>query len=416
MSVAVHDFFATTAKGLEDMLAGELRACGARAIAVQRAGVSFRGPLEVAYRACLWSRVANRVLLPLASFAAPTPQALYDGGRRIPWLDHLSARHTLAVDCVLSDSAITHSHFAALRTKDAIVDCLRDRTGQRPSVDVRRPDVRVNVYLHANRAIVSIDLSGDSLHRRGYREARGAAPLKETLAAGLLLLADWPALARCGVPLLDPMCGSGTIPIEAALIAGERAPGRAREHFGFTHWRGHQPALWRRLLDEADARVIRDSKRIPAIRGDDVDARAVRTALANVERAGLRAYVHMEKRALADCQPIVTHRPPTAGVSGLLVTNPPYGERLGDQAALPALYATFGDVLRRRFLGWTAYVLAGNRELAKHLGLRAARRHVLYNGAIECRLLALPISSAPVQRAGGPRWRHDKPGQSATTH
>jgi 23S rRNA (guanine2445-N2)-methyltransferase / 23S rRNA (guanine2069-N7)-methyltransferase len=401
-------FFATTAKGMEELLAAELRRLGAKRVAVGRAGVAFDGSpprggwdggLEVAYRACLWSRVANRVLLPLARFPAETPAVLYEGVRTIRWSDHIDPRHTLAVDFATSHSQISHSHYGALKTKDAIVDQLREQTGRRPSVDVVRPRVRVNVYVHHDHAVVSIDLSGESLHRRGYRFAAGAAPLKENLAAAILLMAEWPRLAGAGAPLIDPMCGSGTLPIEAGLMAADVAPGRNRTYFGFLGWRGHQPAVWRRLLQEAAAREIRDPQRLPAIRGYDHDASAVRTALANVEHAGLRGKVRIERRALADCEPVA------GDGCGVLVTNPPYGERLGDPAALATLYASLGDTLRRKFPGWTGYVLTGDRSLGRCIGLRAARRHVLYNGAIECRLLAFPISPTPVRTPDGPRWR-----------
>ncbi len=398
----MHTFFATTAKGMEALVADELDTFGASGVQARRAGVAFQGSLEVAYRACLWSRVASRVLLPLASFPAETPAALYSGVRTIHWSDHIGRGRTIAVDCAVSHSRITHSHFAALKTKDAIVDQLREQIGVRPSVAVERPDVRVNVYLHEDRATVSVDLSGESLHRRDYRQAGGAAPLKENLAAAVLLLADWPRLARARAPLLDPLCGSGTLCIEAALMAADIAPGRARPYFGFLGWCGHQAALWERLLSEAMEREQCGAQALPIIRGTDAAAAAVRGALANVERAGLRGRVHIEKRTLADCEPIVV---PVAGdLRGVVVTNPPYGERLGDPTALAELYAQLGDTLRRKFPGWTGYVLTGNPSLGRSIGLRPSRRHVLYNGAIECRLLVFPISPTPVQ-SGGPGWR-----------
>ena len=396
-------FFATTAKGMEDLLAGELRELGAHDVQVERAGVSLSGTLELAYRVCLWSRVANRVLLPLATFPAATPQALYDGVRTIRWAEHLDARRTLAVECAVSHSRITHSHFAALKTKDAIVDQFRDRVGTRPSVDVVQPDVRVNLYLHNDRATVSIDLSGESLHRRAYRQRGAAAPLKENLAAAVLLLAEWPRRAAEGVPLIDPMCGSGTLPIEAALMAARIAPGRQRTHFGFLGWRGHQAALWERVRRDAEEQEICDAKRLPPMHGYDASAAAVRSALVNVEHAGLRGKVHIEKRALHECAPIPAR--PRGDVQGLVVTNPPYGERVGDVAKLGGLYAELGDTLRRKFPGWTGYVLTGNPDLGKRIGLRSARRHVLYNGAIECRLLVFPISSKPVSGVEAPHWR-----------
>jgi 23S rRNA (guanine2445-N2)-methyltransferase / 23S rRNA (guanine2069-N7)-methyltransferase len=390
-------FFATTAKALESLLADELGVFGASEVRPQRAGVAFDGPLEVGYRAALWSRVASRILLPLASFDAPTPEGLYDGVRTIRWQEHVGRGRTIAVDASLSGSQITHSHYAALKTKDAIVDQLREQRGARPNVDTERPDVRVNVYLHDDVATVSIDLSGESQHRRGYRTTGGTAPLKESLAAALLLLADWPRRAREGAPLVDPLCGSGTIALEAALIAGDVAPGLRRDYFGCTGWQGHDAALWARLRGEAEERA-RAVKRRPAIHASDADPRAVRAAQASLERAGLAGRVHVQRRALADCTAPGTR-------AGLLVTNPPYGERLGDAATLAPLYAQLGDVLRRHFPGWTAYVLAGNPALAKHIGLRPARRIVLYNGAIECRLLELPISATPVRDEHGPRWR-----------
>ncbi|MFN8626775.1 MAG: THUMP domain-containing protein [Candidatus Binatia bacterium] len=397
-------FFATTAKGMEDLLAAELHELGGRAVEVQRAGVAFAGDLEAAYRACLWSRIANRVLLPLATFRAASPHALYDGVRTIHWAEHLDPRRTLAVDCVTVQSKLAHSHYAALKTKDAIVDQLRAQTGTRPSVDVARPDVRVNVYLHADRAVVSLDLSGESLHRRAYRQRGTAAPLKENLAAAILVLADWPRQAAAGAPLIDPMCGSGTLPLEAALMAAHIAPGRKRGYFGFLGWRGHQAGTWARLRHEAEEQEIRDAKRLPPIHGYDASPAAVRTALMNVEQAGLRGRVHIEKRPLEACEPIAVRgrtAPP-----GILVVNPPYGERVGDRERLGDLYAALGDTLRRRFPGWTGYVLTGNPALSKRIGLRAARRHILYNGTIECRLLVFPISAEPVRGDRGPGWRH----------
>jgi 23S rRNA (guanine2445-N2)-methyltransferase / 23S rRNA (guanine2069-N7)-methyltransferase len=388
---------------MEALLATELGGCGAAAVEPRRAGVGFAGSLEAAYRACLWSRVASRILLPLASFDAPSADALYAGVRAIAWTDHIGRGHTLAVDCSVSRAQIAHSHYAALKTKDAIVDQLRARRGTRPDVDTARPDVRVNVYLHADRATVSIDLSGESQHRRGFRAGAAPAPLKENVAAAMLLLAEWPEHARAGTPLIDPMCGSATIVLEAALIAGDIAPGLAREHFGCTGWQGHDPALWSRLRHEAQQRAARGQRRLPPLHGYDADSGAIRAAHAAVARAHLTGRVHIERRALADCAPVASRRGDTS--HGLVVTNPPYGKRLGDATELAPLYSQLGDVLRRRFPGWTAYVLTGAPALAKQIGLRPARRIGLYNGPIECRLLELPISTTPVRDDLGPRWR-----------
>ncbi len=394
-----YTFFATCPKGIESLLADELRSLGA-ATRETRAGVAFEGSLSLAYRACLWSRLASRILLALARFPAPSPQALYDGVQGISWKDHVDPAGTLAVDSSISQSGITHSHFAALKVKDAIVDQLRNIEGQRPSIDTERPDVRVNLYLHRDEATISLDLSGDSLHRRGYRGHAAEAPLKENLAAAILLRADWPALAREGAPLVDPLCGSGTLPIEAAFIAADVAPGLLREHYGFLRWRGHDTATWSALIAEARERRDAGLARLPAIRGYDHDRRAIDAARKNLARAQLSERVTFEVRALADADS--DGFPP-----GLVVANPPYGERMGDIKELPALYAALGDALKRCYAGWRAAVLTGNPELGKHMGLRARRMHTLYNGAIECKLLHFEIT---------PEWykRERKPIASPT--
>jgi 23S rRNA (guanine2069-N7)-methyltransferase / 23S rRNA (guanine2445-N2)-methyltransferase len=369
--------FATCAKALEPLVARELADVDAVHIAPARAGVAFEGTLETAYRACLWSRVTSRVMLTLSTFDAPpgpeAARALYDGVRQIRWRDHVGPDQTIAVDATAS----------ALKVKDAIVDQIRDETGRRPSVDTQAPDVRVNVYLHEGRATVSIDLSGDSLHRRGWRAAGVEAPLKENLAAAILYLADWPAQAAAGAPLVDLMCGSGTLPIEAACMAANLAPGLGRTRFGFTNWRGHDAALWKRLVDEARAQKRPIGSRLY---GFDQDGRAVKAARDNAKRAGVAASMDFAVRALADAEP-------PSSSPGVVVMNPPYGERLGETLALGPLYEQIGAILRHRFTGWHAYVLTSNPDLQKRIGLRTSRKHVLYNGALECRLLDLPIAA-----------------------
>jgi 23S rRNA (guanine2445-N2)-methyltransferase / 23S rRNA (guanine2069-N7)-methyltransferase len=377
-----YSLFATTAKEMENLLAEELQALGASKVEKKRAGVSFEGSLETAYRICLWSRIANRILLPLKTFPAPNPEKLYGGVKSIRWSDHLSADQTIAVDFSSSQSQITHTHFGALKVKDAIVDQLRSVQGIRPSVDVHQPNLRINVYVLKDEATVSLDLSGDSLHMRGYREQGAFAPLKENLAAAILAYTEWPKQVRenpAEFSLMDPMCGSGTLPIEAAMMAANIAPGLAREYYGFIGWRQHDPEIWRRLKEEAKDQVIRDKKKLPRIVGYDQDFRAVRVAIANLERAGLRASVHIEKRELSACDPVTPQ--------GIIVVNPPYGERLGDVESLKPLYVQLGDTFKRRFKGWTGYIFTGSPDLAKSVGLKASRRFVLFNGAIECRLL-----------------------------
>jgi len=384
MSSSLH-LFASAPRGIEPLLADELRALGGENVKETRAGVTFDGDLTLAYRVCLWSRVANRVLLPLAQFPAATPEALYDGVRGIDWATHLDQNGTLAVEFNAYRSAITHTHYGALKVKDAIVDQFRERTGVRPSVATNEPDVRINVYVHGDVASLSIDLSGESLHRRGYRADTVTAPLKENLAAAILLRAGWPGIAKAGGALVDLMCGSGTLPIEAALIASDSAPGLERTYYGFLRWRGHDATLWEALLAEARARRAAGIKNLPPIRGYDHDPAAVRVALVNVERAGLTGLVHIERRYLADCRSEhVEH-------AGLVVVNPPYGERLGEESELPGLYRVLGDVLKRCYEGWRAAVFTGNPELGKVMGLRAHKMHVLYNGAIECKLLHFEV-------------------------
>lgn len=381
MAAEIHDFLATTALGMEALLGQELERLGGQSVQAQKAAVFFRGPLEVGYRACMGSRIANRILLPLATFPAANPDQLYGGVRKIHWSDHLPGDGTLAVDFSTSHSKITHSYYGALKVKDAIVDQFRTLQGIRPSIDLKQPNVRVNVYLHKDQATVSIDLSGESLHKRGYRQEGTAAPLKENLAAAILKLAEWPR--NSDVAFLDPMCGSGTLPIEAGLMAGNIAPGLGRTYFGFSGWLGHVPRLWKRVVEEAQSAVIRDKKQYPKIVGYDADFRAVRTALKNVEAAGLHGKVHIEKRELKDCDAIAP--------SGIFVVNPPYGERLGEVEALKPLYQEIGDLLKQKFKGWEGYVFTGSPELSKRIGLKASKRMVLFNGPIECRLFKFPL-------------------------
>jgi 23S rRNA (guanine2445-N2)-methyltransferase / 23S rRNA (guanine2069-N7)-methyltransferase len=283
---------------------------------------------------------------------------------------------------------LQNDHFAALKAKDAIVDRFRDLSGRRPSIDTRAPDVRISLHLQGETATFRIDLSGESLDRRGYRETGTEAPLRETLAAAMLLRAGWPKVAAAGGPLVDPMCGSGTLPIEAALMAGDVAPGLGRRSFGLLRWRGHEPATWQQVVEEAEARRNDGLPRIPSIMGYDADRRAVRAAIANVERAGLRGAVHIERRDLRSAAP-----PAAGGTPGLVVVNPPYGERLGSVDELGPVYAALGHKLKRDFVGWRAAVLTGNVELGRRLGLWADTRHTLYNGAIQCSLLGFSIDA-----------------------
>jgi 23S rRNA (guanine2445-N2)-methyltransferase / 23S rRNA (guanine2069-N7)-methyltransferase len=385
----VSDFFASCPKGLEYLLRDELLALGAGEANEALAGVAFTGGLEVAYRACLWSRLASRVLMPLARFDAPDEEALYAGVQAIDWSLHLGDGATLAVDAHCTKSTVSHSRYAALKVKDAIVDQCRQRDGTRPDIDVERPDLRVHLYLKRNRATLSLDLAGAPLHRRGWRQGQGEAPLKENLAAAILLRAGWPQIYAEGGALVDPMCGSGTFLVEAAWMAADVAPGLQRDYYGLLGWRQHDDALWRQLQDEAQQRADAGLRELrPCLFGSDSDPHVLAQARRNAQQAGVAGFVRIERHDLA-------HVPaPEQAGRGLLVTNPPYGERLGDRAQLPALYRSLGDVLKTRFRGWRAAVLAGDDELGHALGLRADKRYRLYNGALETPLLVCEVAAA----------------------
>jgi 23S rRNA (guanine2445-N2)-methyltransferase / 23S rRNA (guanine2069-N7)-methyltransferase len=382
---ATHTLFATAPRGLSDLLAGELKALGAVEVRGLSGGVYFQGTLEVAYRACLWSRVASAVLLELGRFEAGTPDELYGGVRGIDWREHIAPGATLACEFTSTQSPFQHGQFAMLRTKDAIVDQLREARGARPSIDTADADVRVHVHAQRRQVTVSVNLAGESLHQRGYRTRGGVAPLKENLAAGILLRAGWPEMAREGAAFVDPLCGSGTFVIEAALIARDIAPGLLRRRFGFEGWSGHDAVAWQRLKTEAVSRRLESATHGP-IRGSDQEARSVRMALENLDRAGLTRIVHVEKRELDRLER------PVEGI-GLLCTNPPYGERLGEEQALEPLYRELGRKLREQFAGWRAVVLTANTELGRAIGIRARRVHTLWNGPIECRLLRFDVES-----------------------
>lgn len=360
---------------------------GASNVREQKAGVSFEGPLESGYRACLWSRTASRVLLQLEDIDARDAQELYRGIYRMDWHEHIEIGRSIAIDFSGTNNQITHTHFAALKVKDAIVDQFRERFGERPSIDINRPDVRIAVHLNRGVASVGIDLSGDALHRRGYRQMQGKAPLKENLAAAILLRSGWPAIAAEGGRLVDPMCGSGTLLIEGALMLGDIAPGLFRGTFGFSGWKSHQPDLWKSLVEEAQARRQAGAFVSGRILGFDRDPEAVRAAINNTGHAGLEELINVRESGLENLDE-------TFQGKGLLITNPPYGERLGDAAQIEGLYATLGRVMRDQFGGWRAAILTGNPPLAKAINIHARRTHTLFNGAIECRLLRFDIDTA----------------------
>jgi len=380
-------FLASAPRGLADLLVRELESLGAADVRERGAGVSFSGDLEIAYRACLYSRLASRVYLELAQFEALSTEDIYAGTRNIDWMQHFVSGATLACEWSGRHPAISNSQFGALKLKDAICDRLREARGERPDVATVRPSLRVHAHAQGTRVTVSLDLAGEGLHRRGYRRDAGEAPLRENLAAGILVRAGWPEMARGGAEFLDPLCGSGTLVIEAAMIAEDRAPGLARDYFGFLGWALHHAATWTRLRTEAMERAAAGRASACVIRGSDRDGRVLRVATGNAELAGVAARCRFERGELEAA------RPTTTG-PGLLATNPPYGVRLEDRTAAERVHAELGTVLRECFEGWRAAVLTGSPELGLELGLRAHRVHTLWNGPLECRLLRLEINPA----------------------
>ena len=375
-------FFASCSRGLEELLLAELRATGIRDARAGAGGVQFSGTLEDGYRACLWSRVASRVLVVVAEVDARDAETLYQGVVDLPWEQHFTPGATMAVDFVGTSDELRNSLYSARRVKDGVVDRLRAVTGTRPDVDVRAPDIRVAARLHRGRVGLSIDLGGEAQHRRGYRGGTGAAPLKENLAAALLLRAGWPEIAAAGGALYDPLCGSGTLLIEGALMAAGAAPGEARA-IARQKWAGHDAGLWTRMCNAATAARVAGIAGLGPIAGADVDARVLQHARSSALAAATDAHIVFMHAALAQ------QKRPTAmqGHGGLLICNPPYGERLGEVEKLRGLYAELGHLIREEFAGWRAAILTTDGPLPECTGLEFGRQYRFRNGPIDCRLL-----------------------------
>ena len=379
-------YFATTAKGMELILADELEQIGGTQVKAAAGGVYFNGDMEMALRVCLWSRLANRVLLPLARYSAQTPEQLYAGALKIDWSKHFDVSHTFAIDASIRRSKINHSRYAEQVIKDAIVDQFKESTDERPNVQREQPDIRINAYINEDKAILSLDLSGDSLHRRHYRAESVEAPLKENLAAAILIRAGWPKIAAEGGALYDPMCGSGTLLTEAAMMAGDIAPGLLRDYYGFLAWKQFSPAIWQRLIKEAEYRREKGLDKIPPIMGSDISIKNAGIAKANIKAANLVWHVK------AVSLPLSKVAPDEAWTAGLFVVNPPYGERLGEIKQLEPLYQEIGSILKARFNGWQASVFTGNTELAFNIPLKSHKSYQLFNGAIPCKLFNFSVT------------------------
>lgn len=367
-------FFATCARGLEPILANELTRIVASEIEPGRGGVGFAGDRATLYKANLWLRTAVRVLQPILEANVYSADELYQAVQTIDWQRYLTLNHTFAVDCNVRDSRITHSLFAALRTKDAICDQFVARCGKRPSVNVEEPMVGLNLHIYRDHAILSLDSSGESLHKRGYRPVLTKAPLNEALAAALVLRAGWDP----STPFIDPLCGSGSLPIEAAWIALNRPPGLTRKRFGFMGSMDFDIGLWTSIRDEARLGVL---KKLPApILGFDIRRDAIGHAETNARVAGIGHLLKFERQDVRDLRP-------SPGDPGTLLCNPPYGERIGEEDELIPLYESIGNVFAERFQGWNCCIFTGNAKLARRIRLRVREAVDLWNGKIPCRLL-----------------------------
>ncbi len=370
--------FATCPKGVEDLLAEECRQQHLTDVSTTHGGVFCHGNLEKAYRLCLWSRVASRVLLKLHEFPVSGHDDLYLGVQTIDWGSHMSSNGSFAIDVHTTHQQINNSHYATLKIKDAVADQFTQKYKHRPDVKRDRPDVRINAYIDKQNCTIYLDLSGEPLHKRGYRQQAGAAPLKENLAAAILLRIHWPQMAMENRPLIDPLCGSATLLLEAAYMAAGIAPGLLRGYFGFINWKQHNPEIWNQIVNEAKQSFDKNS--VPRLIGIEKSYKVAEIARENIHAAGLDGKIEIRQ---ADSVDVVTDLP---DLPGLIVTNPPYGKRIGDSKQLKSLYLELGRKLKTRFPGWNVALFTANHELAQFFGLRAHHKNTLYNGALKCTL------------------------------
>ncbi|WP_417331120.1 bifunctional 23S rRNA (guanine(2069)-N(7))-methyltransferase RlmK/23S rRNA (guanine(2445)-N(2))-methyltransferase RlmL [Halomonas cupida] len=386
------DILATCPRGIEMLLADELRELGLEPGKTTVAGVNAKADLAAAYRACLWSRLANRIIVCVARVdGIETAEQLRDAAAAIDWQQHLPSTATMAVDFHGRSEQIRHTRFGAQTVKDGVVDRLLASGVARPNIDTHEPDLRLYAHLHRGRLTLGIDLSGESLHRRGYRRDTGHAPLKENLAAALLVRAGWPEMARRHAPLVDPMCGSGTLLIEAGLMAADIAPNLNRQRFGLHGWAQHDDACWAELKREALARASIGRKRCQSLMfGFDESPPALSAANANAMRAGIPALMTFQGGSVARFSRPRVLNPEEPG---LVITNPPYGERIGELPELVRLYADLGQRLKAEFQGWRLAMFTANPDLGHRLGMRAHKQYALKNGPLDARLLLMEVGS-----------------------
>ncbi|CDL87420.1 bifunctional 23S rRNA (guanine(2069)-N(7))-methyltransferase RlmK/23S rRNA (guanine(2445)-N(2))-methyltransferase RlmL [Xenorhabdus cabanillasii] len=372
----MNSLFASTARGLEELLKNELEILGAQSCKIAQGGVHFKGDERVMYKSLLWSRLASRILLPLNEFKVYSDLDLYLGVQSIDWTEIFSVDSTFSVHFSGTNEEIRNTQYGALKVKDAIVDCFVRKIKQRPDVAKQQPDVRINVFLNQEKATVSLDLSGDGLHIRGYRDLAGQAPLKENLAAAIVLRSGWNA----GTPMVDPMCGSGTLLIEAAMIAADCAPGLRRQHWGFTSWLKFNETIWREVITEAQVRFRKGLQETTSrFFGIDIDRRVMDMARSNARRAGVSQLIQFQQGDASKLE-----NPLPEGGMGTVLSNPPYGERLESEPALIALHSVFGRIIKNRFPGWRLSLFSASPELLSCLQLRAEREFKAKNGPLDC--------------------------------
>lgn len=382
METNSQSYIAKTISGLENVLAAELNALGASEVKVINRAVSFSGDTKLMYTANLWLRTALRILEPVSTFRVNSNDDLYNCISDYPWESIINVEQTLAVDAFISNSVFNNSQFVAQKVKDAVVDRFRKKFGKRPSVSIENPDLRINVHITQNNCNVSLDTSGESLHKRGYRKISGQAPLSEVLAAGLILLSGWDKKTT----LVDPMCGSGTILTEAALIAENKAPGIFRNNFGFMNWKNFNTDLWKEIFTDAKRQ---SSKSNVKLFGYDISQRALEGAAQNAVGTGLQENIKLERTPFEKLVPPV--RP------GTLLFNPPYGERI-QKDDIVAFYKTIGDIMKQHFSGFEAWLISSDMDALKHIGLKPSAKYKVFNGPLECRFVKFNLYEGSKKR------------------
>jgi putative N6-adenine-specific DNA methylase len=364
-------YTAKTVAGMEEILQSELDMLGAANTQILKRAVSFEGDKSLLYRVNYCCRTALRILKPILVFPITKQEDLYNNINQIPWEEYIGNENSLAVDAVNATSVFTNSQYVALKTKDAVVDRFREKTGSRPSVDLDNPDLRINIHLYKETCTVSLDSSGSSLHKRGYRHVTGPAPLNEVLAAGLIQLSGWDKT----VPLYDPMCGSGTVLIEANMFARNIPSGYFRPVFGFEKWMDFNPELWNEIREEENAKIRNTDV---GFYGSDISSRAIGTATENVGFTRFQDQIHLEVAAFENTHP--------KGAAGMIISNPPYDERLQIDDII-SFYKSIGDVLKKKYTGFEAWIISSDLKALKFIGLHPSKKITVFNGPLECRFV-----------------------------